>query len=216
MNRHDMIMALLDNDGYSNNYNSYSLAYNVKTSNADLGWENIVKLFRASGYDEFTKEPGALEFCSKLYTDHVINILDHAIEDARRHVYEDEYFREVDDKTFDVKFSFAGRGGGWLVVESFNGNPLPQFEDEYEDYTAEEIHVLYVLAFKWEKAFTQRNACRVIEEKAAFSFFINICEHKWDEARELIAALRTVEDAIDSKHAMKALYVLADTLEIVH
>jgi hypothetical protein len=130
------------------------------------------------------------------------NIYNFAVEDARRSLEDgsDIYsmlgcpvvasrFGLDEDATYDVQFSFEGRGGKHLCVTRFEGHDLSgvdlaaelqgQAADKYcgphDVYTNDWCRKLCAMMFDWSKRFTPRTASAEVNFQIAYAM-MNLCE----------------------------------------
>ena len=190
-NRADIAAYLLNRRGrYYRGYGHLLFLFNVKVYEPDLSFDNLLDLYRQSGYGEFkVTDPGWVEETRQRHekTDHD-DLYQVAVEDARRLVTDSDCFTHLYDGTpVEVEYAFVGRSGGWLALTKFEGVRLIDleslrdlFDDDQEEgenptLSDETLQRLYALVRMLEHDLTPENAQAEVKNQAAFSFFENIC-----------------------------------------
>ena len=102
--------------GRSYDHRRYAFTWNVKTWGADFGGDSLRA--HVAGLDPARDA----EFQDMAASDPYL--FSHWCEDAGRHVAEGEWCSYPGDDQGDWTFSFAGRSGGWLVLEKWRGRDV--------------------------------------------------------------------------------------------
>jgi hypothetical protein len=160
-------------------------AFNVKAGAARLDFPTLLARHRASGYaDEWAlSQPDYMAAVRELHAStREATLWEWGTEDACRSVEDSDAFTHLWDGTdVHVKWGFAGRSGGWLVMAEYDGHNL---RDRSPNEMAAWVRVfdypdlmtLYKFVVQCEADFTPEAAASEVEYQAAFNFFCNACQ----------------------------------------
>lgn len=176
-------------------------AFNVKAYSVDLSFDNLAKRARESGELSADVSPRYLAECRELHD--ADRLYEWAIERARESVTDCDTHRILWDGSETLaEWSFAGRSGGWLVLESFEGVPLRNGLDAQgiiEGMAYPQLRRLYRFIVQCLHDFRREAVKSEIEHVAAFDLFANVCaEVETDEQaadREVAASAEAAERA---------------------
>lgn len=87
-------------------------------------------------------------------------------EDAGRDISEDEWTSYPGDDQGDWRFSFAGRSGGWIVLEKWRGRDVSN-PDDFSEWSWPDLVAFYRGIRCADSDFTQANAVANVESHAA-------------------------------------------------
>lgn len=107
---------------------------------------------------------------------------------------------------YDVKFAFAGRSGGYVVIDGFEGKQLrgmstesliDDIKDDDGGYTNEWCQALVAMIYEWDRCFTWKTATEAVRYQMAFS--LNQIVEEWQEQMRDIreAKKATAREAIE-------------------
>lgn len=157
------IAEYLTRDGRAYDYRRYNFAWNVKTHGArfdgDALREHVAGLnpaFDAAFQDVADSDP---------------YLFGHWCEDAARWVSDDEWCSYPGDDQGDWDFAFAGRSGGWIVLQKWRGRDMRDVEaDDFLDrdlWPWADLVAFYRGIRCADSDFTAEKAAREVEWQAA-------------------------------------------------
>lgn len=151
-------------------------AWNVKCYSVNMDFDHLLEVWiKDNGDEELAQNPEWLEKAKELYEEHEEHLFDWGIEGARNLVTDSDCYDHLWDGTpVNVEYGFAGRQGGWLVIEKFDGHRLRN-EEDLENLSDDSLRELYALVRMLEHDITRKIAEGEVEHHAAFDFFENIC-----------------------------------------
>lgn len=167
---------------------SYGLfTFNVKAYGVDLSFDNLAKRARECGELAKDASPRYLAECRAEYEETGEGQLcEWAIEQARENVKDFDTNRMLwnGDKAI-AEWSFAGRSGGWLALESFEGMELGESAvrrhgsdmlwDSIAGSSFPFLRRLYRFVVQCLHDFRREAVESEIEHQAAFALFVNLC-----------------------------------------
>lgn len=182
----------------STNQRSYDghphpLCFNVKLhSGVDLDFDHLLALWRNYENDPlYTHDEGWLE-AAKAKHGRVgeETLYEWGLDDARNPFFSqqrptygepgtDSYAMLWNGTSIDVRYSFEGRSGGWLSINSFEGTKFTQYDSNIEDTLHEmdfsTLRKLYELVTLLKHDLQREKIKAEVELQAAFNFFANAC-----------------------------------------
>lgn len=167
------------------NTNYYSrgpwlFCWSVKLYGIDLDFDNLLQKFVSCGNS--APGPKFIEKARQLHQDlNREELLNMGIEDASRtftgrdgDTPDDDAFNMLwDGSPVDTRFSFMGRGGGWLVMTSFQGLVLDESFD-LKTISYKTLRGLSEMVYFVDRTIRGK-ACDLVEDQVAFNFFVNVC-----------------------------------------
>jgi len=182
----------------SQDYGMLLLTWDVKLYGLNLDFEHLLEVHRQD-YNPDDYGEAWLAAARDLYESQDLNRLEeHAAEDARRHVNEDDTYKQLWDGTpLDVEYDFIGRSGGHIALTKFDGAELftrgrpggllatATIGDL--DLPFEDLRRLYRLVVMLDHDFTRGAARAEVEHQAAFLFF----ENRRDEISGRLNSMRS-------------------------
>lgn len=187
--RKDIIAAILKlTDQRSYDYMPYPFCFNVKMYRVNLDLDNLLAIHKES--EDIEKfDPDWLEKINEKYEEvSTDQLYDWGLEDARAYFVEwcntdkpcDTMVTTEDGiKCEGVTYSFEGRSGGWLSLNTFEGYNFNDRNSDIEETLAEmpfqELRKLYKLISTIAKQVGGNNPEQEVEYQAAFNFFQNYC-----------------------------------------
>ena len=203
-----MIDYICDIGGYHGGRHDgpYPLSFNVKAWYCDFSFDHVWKRavidkdMDIGPDDTIRNDPEQFkayqDLVRELHKEHEERLWEWGREDACRGVTEDDTHRSLCDGTeYEVKYGFAGRSGGYIVVLEWQGYTLDGMREEElrarledkEDVMYNDLRLLYKCCRHWETDFTQKKASAEVEYQGIWHFFANIVEHAWEERKQEIA-----------------------------
>lgn len=171
-------------------YHGYSpCAWNVKAYGVDLSAEHLFEVHKLRGEyapSESDTENHAAALAA--YEEIQDKLFEYAIVDAQRGVHDCDCYRTLwSGPTLDVKYEFAGRSGGWLVISAYYGEPIPTTEDGLVDWWSglpfNRLRDLYKLSVQNDADFRRANIVQIVEEAAAWYWLVNYCDFEDEPAK---------------------------------
>ena len=128
--------------GYSSRDGTFPIEFNVATYDADLDFDNILKLVNQE-HGEFTGADAPAEeriwttAVHNVYEKHKEHLWDWGVESAQRDLFESDTYHMFwnGDRRIDVKLELHGRGGKHLVIRRFEGF-------DFRDFSADRLRNL--------------------------------------------------------------------------
>lgn len=158
------IVDFLTRDGRSYHYTRYRFAWNVKTYTAAFDGAALRK--HIPGLDP------ALDSAWESTMEHDSGAFWEWCEDAGRHVSDGEWASYLGADQGDWEFSFAGRSGGWLVLEKWRGRDVRDLDPaelmDPEEWPFADLRAFYRGIVCADSDFTPANAALNVECEAAF------------------------------------------------
>lgn len=156
--------------------------WNVKAHSVDMSFINLKVRMGETGEQDLMNDSIFMEAACELFGDYEHHLWEWGVEGARRNfvgdsnegIPDDEaYSTNYEGESMDVRYSFGGRSGGWLFPCYWQGFVLEHgFWDEMNYAQLQKYY-----RFIWEINYFVRNmnVARVIEQEAAYTFFMNVC-----------------------------------------
>ena len=171
--RADMVAYLTDRRARSYHYRRYLFCWNVKTYGAAFDGASLRKHFHNlnPAYDSaWDSHVAANDDLFYLWC-----------EDAARYIAEGEWTSYPGDDQGDWTFSFAGRSGGWLVLEKWRGRDVRDLDPaelaDPEEWSDEDLTAFYRGIRVADSDFAPDNAAAEVEYHAAFH------REQWEDER---------------------------------
>ena len=167
-----MTAYILDRRGYSDNYRRYPFSWNVKVYRID--W--------AHPKGEYVLNP-AFDAAWRAYVEEDDSVSANAFEDAQRVYSEKEWTSWPGDDQGDWEFSFCGRAGGHLCLESWKGETLAGIDGgDLSDWLTElpfpRLRRFYRALVCMDSDFTPEKASEEVE------YHVNFQRGMWEETRQ--------------------------------
>lgn len=183
------IADFLARDGRAYDWRRYRFAWNVKAWAANFDGDSL----RAHNLD---LDP-ALDDAWDEHIEHDSNAFWRWCEAAARWVAEGDWCSYPGDDQGDWQFAFAGRSGGWLVLEKWRGRDMrdldpAEFTDS-EEWPFDDLRAFYRGIVCADSDFTHENAAREVEYFAADE------RAQWEE--ELRAAAKEAAEGVAAEIA---------------
>jgi hypothetical protein len=150
---------LTDRRGRSYHCQKYFFAWNVKVYRAKFDGASL------RTYDP-TLNPALDSEWDSYVESHGDPLFWHWCEDAGRDISEDEWTSYPGDDQGDWEFSFAGRSGGWIVLEKWRGRDVRN-PDDFSEWSWPDLVAFYRGIRCADSDFTQSNAVVSVEDYAA-------------------------------------------------
>ena len=107
---------------------------------------------------------------------------------------------------YDVEFAFAGRSGGYVVIDGFEGKQLrgmsaesliDDIKDDNGGYTNKWCQALVAMIYEWDRCFTPRQATEEVRHHMAYR--LGCIVEEWREAMRDVreAKKATAKEAIE-------------------
>jgi hypothetical protein len=167
-------------------YKPHPFCFNVKVRRLDFDFDHLLKIFQQMEDDPiYTHEPDWLEAAKQRYEDTNINdFCDSVMDDARQRFLDQDHVL-YDGTSIKATFSFEGRSGGWLSINSFEGHDFTANYEYGSRVSLESLRELltglpypvlrrlykFVVILKVEV----NNREEELEFQGAYSFFGNVC-----------------------------------------
>ena len=160
-----MVDYLLDRRSRSYDARTFRFCWNVKTYHASFDGDSLRK-----------HEPKLNPKWDSVWD--MSESEDWIYEDAHREISENEWTSYPGDDQGEWEFSFAGRSGGWIVLEKWRGHDLrnPDLED-FAEWDFADLRAFYRGIVCADSDFTPAKACAEVEYQAAFY------RGQWEELR---------------------------------
>lgn len=157
------IVEFLTRDGRAYDGRRYNFAWNVKTYGASFDGDSLRQ--------HFPDLDPALDAEFQEVAESDPSLFWHWLEDASRYVGDGEWCSYPGDDQGDWQFAFAGRSGGWLVLEKWRGRDMRgiDFADmlDPEEWSFSDLRAFYRGIVCADSDFTPAKAAREVEWQAA-------------------------------------------------
>lgn len=159
--RATVIEYLMDRQSRGYHGRTYRFCWNVKIYRADFGGDSL-RQHNADLDPAFDDR----------WNDHLENdgyLFTLFSNDAARQINEDEWCSYPGDDQGDWKFNFAGRSGGWIVLEKWRGRDMRNPDaDDLAEMDLDDLTAFYRGIRCADSDFTQAKAAAEVEYQAAF------------------------------------------------
>lgn len=174
----EKIISLTDQRSYD--YAPHPFCFNVKAYNCDLDFDHLLELWRKNeGDEQYTHNPEWLEAAREKYDEVSEHLFEWGQEDACSLVTDSDAYNHLwNGEKVDVKYSFEGRGGGWISLNSFEGYDFTRRDNGHISTILNEMdfgvlrklyQLIVMLHHDWA------NPGHEIAWHAAYNFFANAC-----------------------------------------
>ena len=177
-NRQEIVRFIIRVTNQRCYHQPHPLCFNVKCYHVNFDFDHLLKLWNEYESDPiYTHDEEWLKAArQRLAVTNENSLWEWAQDDACRQFTDSDAFRTLWDGTsVNVAYSFEGRSGGWLSINSFEGCDFTErhIEETLMEMDYAKLRKLYQLIVTL--IHDTENPSKEMEHQAAFIFFANVC-----------------------------------------